>query len=274
MKKRLPLYKALLIIVGSMTCVGLVGKASLDFYLARKIKGEQGDTKCIYELYQSSGTTERLSTSYLSETLGLSSDKPTSLRVFDTKKAQQRLLQSPMIRYAHVSKKHTNGLTVRYHMRKPFMAFGDIYNAAVDEEGRVFPMRPYYAPKKLPTMYLGQVPSAFGESIQGELFDTVKTIYTSLHQYKITEVCSIEAIDVSMLAETSLGKKGIVLVLTNPYGRHYLRLHHKHYEQSIANYKEMLGDVLIQEKEAFEKAPVTKIIDLRIPGYAYVDESM
>jgi len=271
MKKRLPFAKAILYIVLSLVIVALLATGGYRGYRHYRRYISSSPKFAIKEIAQSSGTSERLSTSYLSETMGLSSNVPTQLTTFNVYKAKERLSQSPMIKYAHVKKRRPGMLAIRYLMRTPIALLGDIYNGALDEEGVVFPLSPYYAPKKLPELYLGEEVDRFGKHIQTPKMLTAFDVLSLLKETVSVHDFEIESIDVSQISHPSLGRRAIVVVISSEFSRHYIRLHYKQYEQSIANYLEMQGELFFQERESYQDKKIEKIIDLRIPGYAYVD---
>ena len=182
---------------------------------------------------------DALKTDYIAELLGLSVDHPRSIMV---EEAEKILLGSPCIKKAAVSLLNPETLCIDYTLRTPQFILGDVENLAIDKHGVTFPLTPYYTPKRLPILYLGE----------GHL-EKKKGIATHLLELFEDEV---KMIDVSKCVEQSLGKREIVIAL----GPHLLRLTPKRYTEELAHYQKirmkMKGDSLI--------------IDLRVPNFAYI----
>lgn len=273
MNARLPLHKAILYILFSLVAVAITSTASYRGYKYYRDYRNKSPSFAIKEVVQSSGTSERLPTVYLSEILGLSSNMQTQLTTFHIGKAKKRLMSSPVIKYAHIKKRNPDTLSIRYLMRTPVALIGDIYNGAVDEEGYIFPLQPYYAPKKLPEIYLGDEIEQFGQRIDSKKFLIALDLLSLLKETVNMQNFVVESIDVSAVFHPSLGRRSITIVLSNKYARHYIRLHAKQYEEAVANYLEMQGELFFQERESHTGEKIHKVIDLRIPGFAYVDKA-
>ncbi len=182
---------------------------------------------------------DALKTHYLAELLDLSVDHPRSITA---EEAEKILIEHPCIKKVAVSFLNPKTLYIDYTLRMPQFILGDVENLALDKHGAVFPLAPYYTPKRLPTLYLGE-----------GYFEEKKEIATHLLEVFSGEVTMI---DVSNCLEPSLGKREIVIAL----GPHLLRLTPKRYLKEIAHY----------QKICIKMGNDPLIIDLRVPNLAYI----
>jgi len=182
---------------------------------------------------------DALKTDYLAELLDLSVDHPRPITVEETEKI---LLESPCIKEVDVSLLNPETLFIDYTLRTPQFILGDVENLALDKHGVMFPLTPFYTPKRLPVLYLGE-----------EYFEEKKGIATHLLELFGDEVTMI---DVSKSFEKSLGKREIVIAL----GSHLLRLTPKRYLEELAHY----------QKIRVKMGTDPLIIDLRVPSLAYI----
>lgn len=268
MSRRLPLHKALLIIgISIASCVAIAG-GIYYFNTVRLYRLRTDPQFTIKKLIHSTPSKEKLRTEYLAELLGLSVDAPQSLIDFDVAKAAKRLTESPVIKKAHVRKRGDDSLVVRYEMRTPIARFGNVFNGGIDEEGVIFPLSPFFTPKKLPEIYISAHAIAFGKHLPSQEWTIAKTLLQAINDDPSIYDLQVEHIDVSTFKAPSLGKRSIAIVIKNPNSKHYVRLHHKTYLESLANYIELRKELLFQERDgdSFEE----KIIDMRIANYAYV----
>lgn len=182
---------------------------------------------------------EALKTDYLAELLSLSEDQP---RFLSVKEAEQILRSSPLIRKASVSLLNPETLYIDYTVRTPQFILGDVENLAVDQQGKTFPLSPFYTPKRLPTLYLGDGDHQEKQKIAKHLLQLLGE--------------EVEFIDVSKSFHPSLGQREVVV----GRGTHLLRLTPKHYEQELSRYQKIREE---KERESL-------IIDLRISSLAFI----
>jgi hypothetical protein len=242
----------------------------------------------ISAIVQTGPEKEALKTAYLAELLGLSADQPTQLYALNVKKAESLLLASPLIASAKVVRQPPSTLYIDYEVRKPVAWLADFKNTAIDAEGYLFPIDPFFPPKRLPEIYLG-APADSGWKIDSPYFDLALEILQFLETAPWKEGLRIQRIDVSNAFAPSLGQREVVLfteeemsvrkgegeiVCTFPK---ILRLAPKEYTQQLSNFfalrRAMMEDyrrqiASIQEGGRF--AP--RIIDLRIPQLAFVEK--
>ncbi len=242
----------------------------------------------ITTIIQTGPEKEALKTAYLTELLGLSSDHPAQLYSFDLKKAEAKLLASPLIAKAKIRRLPPSTLYIDYEVHKPIAWLADYKNTAVDREGNLFPVTPFFSPKYLPEIYLG-LPTFTCWQVRSPYFDLALEILQFLETVPWKEGLRIKRIDVSNAFASSLGQREIVLFTEEELSLRaetseivcifpkILRLAPKDYAQQLGNFfalkRTMMGDYqrqLIGIKEGGRFAP--RIIDLRIPQLAFVEK--
>lgn len=289
-------------LIGS-TCFTLVSFFS-GFYFWSHSKKEKIQSKeySITAIIQTGPEKEALKTCYLAELLDLSVDKPTNLYAFDVKKGEEKLLSSPLIQSAHIKKVLPNILYIDYEVKKPVASLGDYQNIAIDKDGYLFPMIPFFSPKELPEIYLGLPAFGEGEDAKGRKGGLWKTplqnqylslAFEILHFLEGSpwkEGMRVKRIDVSNAFSPSLGTREIVLFTEEELILHQgdsplccvfpkmLRLSPKEYAQQMNNFlsfrKTMLEDYRKQlsSSEGIQAGRFsTRIVDLRIPHLAFVE---
>ena len=205
---------------------------------------------------------EALSTLYLTELLGLSMDQPQNYFAFDETKALRKLLNCPCIAYAQVKKIKPNKVFIDYELRRPVALYADFENMAIDAERHIFPLIPYFSPKQLPEIVLGE--HKFSDIVMGEKIELAFSVFLTLCYAGLGESASIRRIDVSKAYCPSYGKREIVVVIDHKQEKHYLRLTEKTLSSGIANYLSLIQNI--------EPQQATRIIDLRIEKLAYVED--
>lgn len=197
---------------------------------------------------------EGLKTDFLAELLDLSVDHPKCL---STEEVEEVLEKSPLIKNVSASFLNSETLYVDYTLRNPVFVLIDLENVALDLEGHLFPLNPYFTPKKLPELYLGLkeiIP--FEKPLQGKEMALATDLYDLLKD-------GIDRIDLSHINESSLGKREIVVVLKLPNDtRHILRLSTKSYKEELLDYQSL--------KSTIEAGDF--IVDLRVPELAYITQ--
>jgi hypothetical protein len=285
LKKKLTAKQALLTILLSIvivtgTCYGLLG-----YY--RYIHNEQSHDPAyqIVAVVQTSPDNEGLKTGYLTELLDLSIDRPINLYKYNTQEAIEKLLKLPLIKEASVRKIRPGTIHVDYILRKPIAYIGDYTNTAIDIEGVVFPFKPFYTPKKLPEIYLGEDFSLWGLKLCGERKELAFKLLDLVPQYCDVNL-SLCSIDVSNAFASSEGKREIVLVLEDRLIRvvngktilrvqpHLVRLRQENMLQQLGNY--IVVRKYLRENEKMEPIGEGTIrhakaitIDLRLSELAF-----
>lgn len=247
---KLPLSRALICIFLSVIVIS--GPAFLGLlYYQSLLKSRSEDSRYLVRTIEASSNA--LPLDYLCEWLDLSVDHPSNLYQLKKPDLEKKLLSSPLIREAKVSKVLPDKLMIHYLVRKPIALLGDYHNVAIDHKGFIFPYRPFFADKKLPIFYLGEKDCAWNRPIKGPHFQT------ALKLYKLLPKESLHHIDVSKLSEKSLGKREIVVTLEEEERQIFLRLTPDNYLQELTNF---------QKIGSFKGS----IVDLRIPQLAFISK--
>ncbi len=217
----------------------------LHYWLPLEKQRENDPRFNIVSIIQTGPQKEALKTVYLAELLSISCDRPTSIYRFNCKKAEAKLLKSPVIKEAHVTVLAPGSVYIDYTVRKPIAWLGNYHNRAIDEEGHVFPIYPFFTPKNLPEIYLSK------KSNPKELALAFKIL-----KLLPPQTFSLKRIDVANAFAPSCGSREIVLITESTY----LRLSTKNYQQELGNYLSLRPEL----------SSDTQIIDLRIPKLAFI----
>lgn len=173
----------------------------------------------IVAIIQTQETSDRLPSGFFAECLDLSCDRPVNLYAFDLAKGEASLLANPCIASAMIKKIPPGTLHIFYRMRQPIAYVGDVTNTAMDGEGVLFPVSPFYASKKIPRIFFGLSPTelSWGKTLQKQpLFQMVLEVLAASKEMALDEV------DCSRAREKTLG--GRELVLRNQKGM-FLRIY-------------------------------------------------
>ena len=161
-KNELSLLHATFWILLSIMLLSGTGFFLLRYYKNFTVERSQNAAFRLETIIQTGDKKEALKTVYLAELMGLSYDRPSNYYTFDTKEAEMKLCKSPFIKSAIVKKLKPKTIYVDYTVREPIAWVGDYENVAIDREGRIFPVFPFFSPKKLPKIFLHLPP--FGEA--------------------------------------------------------------------------------------------------------------
>jgi cell division septal protein FtsQ len=298
MRKYLPLKKAFLSIFYSIIIVLAIGSVTLFMYL-KVLENRKVDASYnIDVIVQTGPKKEALSSAYLAELMNLAGDEKTNLYKFNTAKARKALIASPLIKKASVKKIFPNTVFVDYTARLPMALLYDYPNTAIDDEGYVFPISPFFTPKKLPEIYLGLMPFGFkddefgakgaswNEPVKG---DEVRLAYSIIALFNMITDVELLRVDVSNAFSDSWGRREVVLVIndrelymqddklvTLVFPR-ILRLSTQNYEEDLKKYsliKDTLKVSSIEKVDLKNAKNIVKlpglIVDLRIQDLAYV----
>ena len=252
----------------------------------------------ICAIVQTGPEKEALKTAYLAELLDLSIDKPTSLYAFHCRKAERKLLSSPLISHAAIKRLDLGAIYIDYEVRKPVAILADYKNIAIDQDGYLFPMAPFFSPKEIPEIYLGLpafglAEDAFGRKggqwlvpMQNRFLTLAFEILHFLDEVPWREGFRVKRIDVSNAFAPSLGQREVVLsteeeviikegvICVFPK---FLRLAPQDYAKQISHFcllrRNMEEDYRRQLSFCTESKRFTnRIIDLRIPQLAFIED--
>ncbi len=273
-------------IVGSTLVFSIGAHKTIRYVFSSKTPFKEAKVEYVVQtgLYK-----EALHSDCLMEILELSSDHPKLFSSFNEAFAEKRLRNFPVIANAFIKKIPPNMLYIDYSLRKPLVWLGDFSNAALDSEGVLFPISPFFSPKKLPEVFLGSAgleeteKPSFGSSLNGKYLNLAFLLLEFL-QKKGEDLFFVKKIDVSHAFIENLGKREVVLVLENEIymagqplpviSTHYLRISPKGYEAEIENYLTLRNHLLEVESQEIailgSKIIKEKTIDLRLSQMAFI----
>lgn len=266
LEKKIPIHRALWYVLlsvvvfwGSLFVAWIVHQSTL--------KTRQKDSRFdVVAIVQSCAQKEGLRTWQLAEILELSRDEPVNLYAFDPSLACQRLLSCPVIKSAHCRRQRPGIVHVDYQVREPFALVSDFHNVAIDNEGYLFPLQPYFTPKKLPEIYLGLAHVAYGQKLDTEEAKLAFSIFQYVESH-FSKVSRLVSLDTHNAFAPSKGASEVILAIQERPDApiRYLRLDAKEYEKSLDAYLALKNtfDALTQEKQCYS-------IDLRCPNIALV----
>lgn len=269
--KDIPLKQAIRWIIFSVFIVSGSAAMFFSYYQYIKWRQKQDETYRIVAIIQTTPNPETLKTSYLAELFNLSYDQPTNLYAFSAKDAQKKLLLNPIVKWAKVKKIRPGTIHVDYEMREPVAFLSDLNNTAIDSTATPFPMAPFFTPKKLPEIYLGNYSSdgekaaiEWGKEIQSKKMQMALGLLNLLNEKIGKEELTIKRIDVSKTDAPSLGRRQAVVILEEKKSVYTLRLNAEKTEEGVEKFL-----VLRRNCQNFENEG-NFVIDLRLEQLACV----
>lgn len=302
-KPQLPLVTALAWIVLSTVFISGTAYSGLKYYLRHQHFKATDPKSRITVIVQTGPQKEALKTSYLAELMELSLDRPITTFRFDAVKAREKLLKSPVIKEAKVQLVKPAAVYVDYTVRQPVAWLYDYSNTAIDAEGYIFPVTPFFTPKRLPEIYLSLAPfgmpspashlprGTWNAPLKGKAVDLAFALLALLTDPAHRSAFPLKRIDVSNAFAESYGQREVVVTLEEEIVRqeadrevrflfpYLLRLSTKNYAQELGNYLKLREKLLEKEEEMIRlphegktlvQAP-EKVIDFRIPQLAFLD---
>jgi hypothetical protein len=280
------------IIVLSLATLGII-----IYKYVLELKKQNTDYN-IEAILQTGPTKEALSSQYLAELMDLSGDEKCNIYCFSTQAAKKKLLTSPLIKRAYVKKIYPSTIYVDYTARFPSALLYDYLNTAIDDEGYIFPITPFFTPKKLPEVNLGLMPFGYEEDEYGTKgaswnepikSEKVKLAFAIIDLFTNQTDIELLRVDVSSAFSDSWGRREIVLVINDTNHLNHedkmitfvfpriLRLNASTYEESLAKYyiirSHLMNEAIksITLKSCPSKCKMQGLIlDLRIEDLAYV----
>ncbi len=298
--KKLSFVQAMAWIVGSSFLVSVCCHHLFHHVVFPPPSKRAHHPETIQSIIQTSVQKEALKSEYLLELMRLSRNYPLLSKAFDPKVAEYLLLQSPLIQEAHVKMLGPSSVYVDYTVRQPIAWLSDYENIAMDKEGFIFPVYPFFSPKNLPEIIMGlpafatraslpQLPLAtWNRPLQGKAVDLALEILQVVQPYT-KELFFLRRIDVSKAFENSYGKREILLILDNAYTKkndlqvifpHIVRLSTQNYLQELGNYlalraqllEQTAKDLQVEEGVSSPYRVKAKIIDLRLEQLGFVSD--
>jgi len=251
------------------------------YYLHIKGRKYHDDQYRIVALVQSTPQAGSLKTVYLAEVLGLSVDHPENLYQFDAHAATGAMLANPLIKDAVIRKILPGTLYVHYCLRVPCAVAADFTNTVIDDEGYLFPYKPFFTPKRLPSIALGIKESEckWGACVKDRL--PVQLAFELISEFEKLEQdqFSLKHVDAVNANGGSYGRREIVLILEEKHpstqsqspgsnSEVYLRLGADHWARDLANFS-VLQSALLKGMKAEEKSS-SMVIDFRVPHLAFL----
>ncbi len=251
--------KGIFIVVVSLFVMTAIGFTGFRVYRACVVDKMIHAKYVVNSIIQTGPEKEALPSIYIEELLGLSFDHPQNYFTFDECEAERKLLKSPVIKSARVRKIKPDSIYIDYEVFRPIALLGDSFNLGIDEEGRVFPIQPFFSPKRLPECYFGK------QEIDPEKFEIALAILAFLEKRVAFAESTIKSIDVSQAVHESFGKREVVIMLEEKGQTWYLRLTPHRFPEEMNNFITLKETTLVNSKNR-------KIVDLRLAKVAYIEE--
>jgi len=274
MKKKSYVKSLFFLVIGSLIVIGGSFRGYHYFHNSQALI-RNSKLYLINGIFQTCPQKEAVSTAQLAEMLQLSLNLPTHLLDFDEKEAKKRLLNFPIFKTVEVSKKKPSHIFIDYTIRTPLMIVKDYHDALIDEEGVVFPYKPFFSEKLLPKCYIGLGQDQLGNEKKKLAIEVLKISQKYLKSLGF----QIHLIDVSQAFLDSYSKKEIVLTINQSYQGvnfdYYLRLASIDLDKQFSNFLVLSKELQKQQKLWIklngQKSPKGKVIDLRLDGMALID---
>ncbi|MGA8163771.1 MAG: hypothetical protein WB791_01955 [Waddliaceae bacterium] len=283
-ESHIPMKKAFLNILFSTLLVSGSIAFCLLLYFHLKELQSYDPAYCIVEIQQRGPDKDRLPSQYLADILEIPLDQLYPFSRLEGKEARKKLLANPLIKTAAIKKVQPNTLSIEYALRHPIAILSDVPQTALDGEGYLIPVTPFFSSQDLPTISIGDLAgkAAWGNAAPS---DRLQLVLSLLNQCGNGQ---IQSIDVSKVDALSVGQREIIMTLQDQCLREIngrsqlclypriLHLHPENYRQQLANYQVLREHLLEEEKqkESDCSEPIltfpAKKIDLRISHLAFL----
>lgn len=229
----------------------------------------------IIAIVQTGPEKEALRTNFLAELLMLSVDRPKNLYKFDLNEGREKLLAFPLIKEASIKRIPPGTLYVDYTVRKPVAFLADLSNTALDADGHLIPFKPFFSPKKLPTLLLGitnEEQLAWGMKLHTDKSKLAFEILSTLGSMANLAKFSASRIDVSRAYAPSLGMRQVVIILEEESADHTpsspltrtLLLNPENIREGLGRF------AALQASPEWNQWTKALLIDLRLPQLGYI----
>lgn len=177
---------------------------------------------------------------------------------------EARLASSPMIKWASLKKRGSN-VAFHYELRKPLFELVDYENIAIDQEGVLFPLYPFYHAANRVKLVLGckEDKARLGVATNQPRFALAVHIYELLEQTLPSNV-RIQLIDTSLSDAMSLGQRKVIVELQWGGRQVYVLFAPKQIDGMVGKLE------AVMELECAHKPCLS--IDLRVENRAYVTD--
>ncbi|MFI5334800.1 MAG: hypothetical protein ACHQT8_06550 [Chlamydiales bacterium] len=271
--KQIGSFRAIFFLLLSTLVISGSGYFAIQQLFKKRGVAKKSKSNTITRIVQTGPKKEAIRTAYLAELLNLSQDRPVSTLHFKSMKAEELLLRSPVIKTAEVKVADPETLYIAYTVREPVAKLYDIENSALDEDGYLFPLSPFFAPKILPEIFLGlpQVKNLHWKvRIDHPNFKMGVELLRLLASAPYRDLFLVKRLDISQASHPSFGKREIVLLIEERFQKKtpvqvFLRLTPKNTLQELSNYLELRKELARMEETRKEI-----VVDLRIPQLGFV----
>lgn len=244
-----PFLHSLFFIFGSC-----IVTTAIFFGLQSLKKNEQNNQKYLIQKILIKGQNgDFLSGDLFAELVDVSICDPTPFFAFDTQETKKKIKKTGIFRKIDFRKKRPDCLVVIYALFDPIAIVEDQANTLLNEEGRVMAYRPFFSPKKLPKVILGEH-LAWNQKIATEKWLLIQSIL-SLDAQMIT-------IDLRFCWEQKKQYKELVLEVERKSIFDLVRLNPATFEEEWKQY--------LQIKEMLPLEP--QIVDLRYKDMALFEK--
>jgi hypothetical protein len=188
---------------------------------SRQQHRRQSDERFVLKrLASRSMTQDRLPLSVLSELLDVQADEPLSVFAIQPDEAKRRLLACPSMAQANVWRLLPGTIGVEYALRLPVASLAGLKNVAIDWDGKMFFLFPFYAQKNLPVLVVPMLPVKTLNEAQKALYQSKEApialrLLERVQQAAAPRHLIVESIDVSRFREHSVFRREAVLVLSS-----------------------------------------------------------
>lgn len=185
------------------------------FISLEKIKSRRRYDKnyALSTIVQTSTIKGALNTQYLAEILDLSRDRMVHYDKFVESTATEKLLKLPIIYSAEVKKIKPNKVYISYEMRSPVALFGDYENMGIDDNGKVFPIYPFYPEEHrirlFSASYLKRL--QWGDSVYDKNTQLALKIIQYLKKSSLEK--KVYSVDTSLADVLSYGRREVIIWL-------------------------------------------------------------
>lgn len=283
----IPWKRAWTLILLSIVIINASALLGVTYFRYKKSMQRSDPAHNIVAIVQTTSGRDFLKPGQLPELLGLSVDQPTNLFAFDAKAAAKNLNDTGAIKQAVVKKIRPGTLHIDLALREPLAYVGNYTNTVIDAEGIMFPLKPYYTPKRIPIVYFEEKgeEKIWGSRVSQASKETAFALLSELSKVPGTRILTV---DVSRAQAASFGQRQIIVSIEETVektinkvpimvvAKRTLRLFPSNWSQQIANYQELrpyLNEqaakaVNSSEKAVVESKPTT--IDLRLSNLAFI----
>jgi hypothetical protein len=188
----LSIKQAIFVIISVTCCTVAVVVGAYTFQMMRQVEKAKSPKYAVLGIIQKSASQDMLKTDQLAAFLGLSSDVPQNLYAFDMGLARRKLLSLPFMKKVSIQRIEPNLLSIEYELRTPKWLLADYENVAIDQDGYLFPITPFFSPKSLPQIFLG-LPAFQGEpDLQGRRGGTWNQALQGKHMALVRDIFELE----------------------------------------------------------------------------------